>query len=58
MPMSKSKQNFWGGIAWYYGENDFILQTFHFIACLDSALVTSSIDTDSHMNCSEKYAYL
>jgi len=30
------------GIAWYYGDNDFIIQTFDFIARSDAAPVTCS----------------
>ena len=33
---------FFSGIAWYYGDNDFIIQTFDFIARSDAACVTCS----------------
>ena len=32
-------------IVWYYGDNDFIIQAFDFIACLDPA-------------CNKKYGFL
>ena len=51
------------GIAWYYGDNDFIIRTFDFIACSDVACVvpdtdshvTCTTDTDSRVTCSKKY---
>ena len=33
---------FFPGKAWYYGDNDFIIRTFDFIACSDAAHVTCS----------------
>ena len=36
------------GIAWYYGNNDFIIRTFDFIARSDTA----------HVTCSKKYGFL
>ena len=33
---------FFSGIAWYYGDNDFIIRTFDFIARSDAARVTCS----------------
>ena len=33
---------FFPGIVWYYGDSDFIIQTFNFIAHLDAAHVTCS----------------
>ena len=42
------------GIAWYYGDNDFVIQTFDFIARSDAVYVTCSTDTDSHVTCSNK----
>ena len=31
------------GIAWYYGDNDFIIRTFDFIACSDAVHMTFSM---------------
>ena len=42
------------GIAWYYGDNDFIIRTFDFIAGSDAVHVTCSTDTDSRVTCSKK----
>ena len=36
------------GITWYYGDNDFIMRTFDFIAHSDAARVTCSADVVSH----------
>ena len=46
------------GIAWYYGDDDFIIRTFDFIARSDAAHVTAVPDTDSHVTCSKKYGFL
>ena len=34
----KKRVIFSSGIAWYYGDNDFIIRTFDFIACLDTCM--------------------
>ena len=39
---SNKRVIFFSGIAWYYGDNDFIIRTFDFIACSDAACVTCS----------------
>ena len=40
-------------IAKYYGDNNFVIQIFAFIACSDAARMTcSTADTDSHVTCS------
>ena len=38
---------FFSGIAWYYGDNDFIIRTFDFIARSDAA----------HATCSTSYGF-
>ena len=43
------------GIAWYYGDNDFIIRTSDFIACSDVHIVQCSTDTDSRVTCSNNY---
>ena len=37
----QTSDNF-SGIAWYCGDNDFIIRTFNFIACSDKAHVSCS----------------
>ena len=37
-----TNESYFSGIAWYYGDNDFIIQTFDFIARSDAAHVTCS----------------
>ena len=39
-------------IAWCYGDNDFIVRTFDFVAQSDAARVTCSTDMDSRVTCS------
>ena len=46
---------FFSGKAWYYGDNDFIIGTFDFIARSDAAHIP---DTDSRVTCSKKYGFL
>ena len=54
MSMEQTSDIF-SSIAWYYGDNDFIIWTFDFIARSDVAHVTCSTDTVSHVTCSKKY---
>ena len=42
-------------IAWVYGDGDFIIWTFDFIAHSDTAHVIYSTDMDSLVTCSKKY---
>ena len=53
MPTATNELYF-SGIAWYYGDNDFIVRTSDFIARSDAVHVTCSTDTDSHVTCSKK----
>ena len=53
MPTATNELYF-SGIAWYYGDNDFIVRTFDFIAHSDAAHVACSTDTDSCVTCSKK----
>ena len=57
------------GIVWYYGDNDFLIQTFNFIAHLDAVCMswsipnmnsrmTCSTDTGFHVICSTWYGFL
>ena len=39
--------NIFSGIAWYYDDSDFIVQTSDFIVCSNIAGVTCRTDTDS-----------
>ena len=41
------------GIAWYYGDNDFIIQTFDFIARSDARMCLVVPDMHSHVTCSK-----
>ena len=41
------------GIAWYCGDNDFIIRTFDFIARSDAERMTCSTDIDSCVTCSK-----
>ena len=66
---NKLTSDIFSGIAWYYGDNDFIIWTFDFIARLDVVcnlqyLIQifwrdySSTGTDSRVTCSKKYGFL
>ena len=49
------------GIAWYYGDNDFIIQTFDFIIQTHCTFrhthMTCSTNMDSHVTCSKNTAF-
>ena len=49
---------FSSSIAWYYGDNDFVIRTFNFIAYSVTAHMTCSTDTDSHVTCSKICSFL
>ena len=57
MPKWQQTSDIFSDIAWFYGDNDFIIQTFDFIACSDAVHVTCSTDTDSHLTCSTNTAF-
>ena len=66
MPTATNEWYF-SGIAWYYGDEDFIIQTCDSIARSDAAHVTCSTDTNrmtcgtdtnSHVTSSKKYVFL
>ena len=62
-----NKQVIFSQSSWYYGDNDFIIRTFDFIARPDAytwliapdtnCCMTRSTDTDSHVTCSTKYGF-
>ena len=47
---------YFSSVAWCYsyGDNDFIMRTFDFIARSDATHVTCSTDTDFRVTCSKK----
>ena len=45
-----TNEGYFSGIVWYYGDNDFIIQTFDFIASLRCHVCDLQVaDTDSRM---------